>query len=570
LQIPGKMLSDVVNKVDTTIYDMVFGEDGEKDKDKLKKRGIAGAVFDGLKNNFNQFKDWIKREMLDPIKKFFSKENLSEKATEVMDVLGIENPKDKLKNIIKNFKDSENYKRALNEAASPFSYGKSAILKKADELELFKKLNETGESKKAYNNSLKNTKSKIIEKLTTPQIAYADGVDHPSISNLNGIDINDEKSKAKNKKGKKGRNNIPGFAKGKLVKETGLAVLSKGEAVVPFPFEDDPYNTTKGNRAIITKQREKEEDKKRNTFLKFFKDAGFADMTESDIPGFAKGKKLDKYVDNFLSDPKTFIEKYANVKSKGKNNIVTKNFDQILDEAKIRLSNMNPKEAVIIGKQIEDALSESNEQEYGKEDFAEGRDKNIFGKSLSTLWQAITKTGSSIIGHLNTYNQDSKGKEVDPKKEQDELMKTVTEQAKSYFPEMIGGSVLGTGISMITGIVGGPLVGAALGAGVSLVRHSDKVQNALFGKIGEDGEREGNLLSKDVSNLGKLTKGFGNAAKAVGGAVAGSGVGKAVSESKVTVCRKPVNCKRKKTKQNSTKNGLKCRKKCCSIQIRAV
>ena len=51
LNIPGKMLSDVVRKVDNVLYDMVFGEDGEKDKDKLKKRGIAGAVFDGIKSS---------------------------------------------------------------------------------------------------------------------------------------------------------------------------------------------------------------------------------------------------------------------------------------------------------------------------------------------------------------------------------------------------------------------------------------------------------------------------------------------------------------------------------------
>ena len=67
-----------------------------------------------------------------------------------------------------------------------------------------------------------------------------------------------------------------------------------------------------------------------------------------------------------------------------------------------------------------------------------------------------------------------------------------------------GGGLLGALISGLFGLAGGPLVGAGIGAGVMMVKRSKILQNFLFGKVGEDGEREDNgLIKKSVQDVVK-------------------------------------------------------------------
>lgn len=73
---------------------------------------------------------------------------------------------------------------------------------------------------------------------------------------------------------------------------------------------------------------------------------------------------------------------------------------------------------------------------------------------------------------------------------------------KSYIPEMAAGGLVGGVTSLVLGIIGGPLIGGAVGAAASLVSKSDVINNALFGeKIGENGERAGGIISKDTTDL---------------------------------------------------------------------
>lgn len=73
---------------------------------------------------------------------------------------------------------------------------------------------------------------------------------------------------------------------------------------------------------------------------------------------------------------------------------------------------------------------------------------------------------------------------------------------KSYIPEMAAGGLVGGITSLVLGIIGGPLIGGAVGAAATLVSKSDVINNALFGeKIGENGERAGGIISKDTTDL---------------------------------------------------------------------
>ena len=71
-----------------------------------------------------------------------------------------------------------------------------------------------------------------------------------------------------------------------------------------------------------------------------------------------------------------------------------------------------------------------------------------------------------------------------------EVMEKSTEKISTYIPDMIASGLLGGGVSLLTGAIGGPLLGAAVGAGIGLTKNSESVQNWLFGTKMNDGTRK--------------------------------------------------------------------------------
>lgn len=86
--------------------------------------------------------------------------------------------------------------------------------------------------------------------------------------------------------------------------------------------------------------------------------------------------------------------------------------------------------------------------------------------------------------------------------------------------DIIANSLIGGGASLITGMIGGPLLGAAVGAGVGMVKQSETLQETLFGERDANGNRKGGIISRDIQDWFKKyfpsIKDFGLA-----GAVAG-------------------------------------------------
>ena len=60
----------------------------------------------------------------------------------------------------------------------------------------------------------------------------------------------------------------------------------------------------------------------------------------------------------------------------------------------------------------------------------------------------------------------------------------------SGFVDILANGLIGGGISLITGMVGGPILGAAAGSAVSIIKQSKTAQNSYLVKILMEKDRE--------------------------------------------------------------------------------
>ena len=121
------------------------------------------------------------------------------------------------------------------------------------------------------------------------------------------------------------------------------------------------------------------------------------------------------------------------------------------------------------------------------------------GKILQEGKKAAVATKDKLVQGVDQakgYFNNKKDEEIF-----DDKVNTVMGEIKKNYPHFITGAALGGGVSLITGAIGGPLLGAAAGASIGLLTSSEKVQNMLFGEKDENGERKGGLLPKDISNI---------------------------------------------------------------------
>jgi hypothetical protein len=130
-------------------------------------------------------------------------------------------------------------------------------------------------------------------------------------------------------------------------------------------------------------------------------------------------------------------------------------------------------------------------------------------------------------------------KDIDKAKEKmNDVMSTVFGEAKDNVGNMAAGALVGTGVSLLTGAVVGPLFGAAIGAGAGLLINSEQVQEVLFGKKDEKGNRDytglltenmAKFIEEKVPSMGKGAVLGGAAGLFMGspflGAILGAGAG---------------------------------------------
>ena len=126
-------------------------------------------------------------------------------------------------------------------------------------------------------------------------------------------------------------------------------------------------------------------------------------------------------------------------------------------------------------------------------------------RQLSKEKSYAKRFGFKNVGYYATgtdsIDGQAKGVPVDQvEEEKHKVADTIRQVAREVnmsgdYADLAVNSLIGGGVSLITGMVGGPLLGAALGAGISIIKQSETAKRFLFGKEGEDGEREGGLFS---------------------------------------------------------------------------
>lgn len=389
---PTEFLASVIKKADTSLYNLIFGVEYDEETDE--KKSVSKAIFDGLKDTFENFKDWMRKNVFEPIKKYFDKEG----------TFG-----NRVKNFVKGKADQ--FKQ------SNFGQRFFGTFKNAG---------------RGVKNVIKDAAGNIISNTNDPYSEI-----------------------------------LQGYA-GRKVTKTGVIAASAGEWIIPQDLSDSAINRRRKKENIA-------KDDYLSHIIRNFDEGG-------EVPGAGETEPLK----SSKSRSKKKAEIYKTAKEwKEKIELdpvrAREEFAQLADDEQ---------------KKIRKALEESH---LAKE--AKALAKNTLG----TIYNA----GKSVFGRAKeaakeyrTENPNDEKNKKDLKMQESDLKKIAQsgmDQIKEYAPEVAAGGILGGGVSLITGAIGGPLVGAAVGAGISLLKHSEKFNKTLFGDVGDDGKRHGGLLPEDIS-----------------------------------------------------------------------
>ena len=263
----------------------------------------------------------------------------------------------------------------------------------------------------------------------------------------------------------------------KKVSKTGIVAVSEGEMIIPPDM--NPANI---------KRRSSREKKAIEDFEKVYGPIG--------IEGYAEGGRFSEYL-------------FEDLKNKIKNGWTKSQINKFIEE-KVKDETIREKLR---------KMAESETVQYTKERTKKAANKAMeFGSSMGEEAKAFANTAreNAFIDELVTKISGKIQKTV-PENGKD-VVKDIMGNFKDYLPRIAAGGVTGAGLSLLLGLAGGPILGAAVGAGVGILSKSEKLQTWLFGNKLEDGTRDGEgLISKDiVQNMNKYFPGMAKGAIAGG------------------------------------------------------
>lgn len=180
-------------------------------------------------------------------------------------------------------------------------------------------------------------------------------------------------------------------------------------------------------------------------------------------------------------------------------------------------SNFNPLDTRSAGEKMRD----SDAYKY-----ADAAIRSAIDYSANAIKSGADSIGYRLFGQF--YNKDGERKsDADVKSSTKETMGKIFGEMKAHAPAMGAGAIIGGGVAALTGLVGGPLLGAAAGAAIGLVTKSETAQKALFGddtKPGLLGKKLGGFIKEKFPKLAKfgVTGGIAGALGVIpGGPIAG-------------------------------------------------
>ena len=290
------------------------------------------------------------------------------------------------------------------------------------------------------------------------------------------------------------------LARGGEVKKTGLVALSKGEFVIPNKFNLN----YKGNKD--TKFNLKKEQSAIDKYLK----AGNINLGKNGLPTTYKGIKqlaTGGYTGNGTNPGEAVIEE---------TNVNEDNLDpEAFRDSKLkRLTNSLTDSITTHSRNFRaDRKRKKNfkkltpEQQKLIEDFGYDGDYDNLTASQQSMYDdgdfiGVLRSMGRLEEGIQAAADDMDADKYEENKEKlfNGMINDLKDNMGAYFPSALGSSLIGAGVSLVTGAVGGPLLGAAIGAGVDIAAHSEKVKDWLFGELDEDGNRKGNIISADIAN----------------------------------------------------------------------
>lgn len=317
----------------------------------------------------------------------------------------------------------------------------------------------------------------------------------------------------------KDKDDIPSAARGMKVTKTGLVAVSAGERIIPGDM----------SASSISGRRNAEK-----TAIGKFKNRfglGSVDIDNYAEGGFVPDPEIDKkYRSNMRYEE--FDKFYRTLRTDEERNYYfnkfTKDYAKRLAN-KVRSTTKEGSEAVKARVQrVSDQIREKNPA------MADAIDREVTKITESKYAKAARKGAKAAVNGAYQYGKDVKEKvkggyqwikdEIDMDDEftqafkdlmgqfapsgAKEVVDDVAKNWKKYIPKTLAGGALGAGVSLLTGLAGGPLLGAAVGSAVAFASKSNAIQKMIFGEeiVDDQGnviERKDGMFKREVSDAVK-------------------------------------------------------------------
>ena len=260
-------------------------------------------------------------------------------------------------------------------------------------------------------------------------------------------------------------NDIPGHAAGGVMKNSHLAVVGKGETIIP----KDKYRQLSD---IVGEKIERLANSKQGIVGRKNLNGQARKLYERLVYEMG-GENIDpNIVFNMLKENNRAGEAFANLKTREESEKIL----EMLQRVQYGLSQRKEGKVDDYGNYSEQA------QEEGVQD--------VFSDTFNIYKRGIQKTLSIITG--NDMDQE--------KKKTYGAAGKIFKDARIYGADVITGGLLGAGVSILTGLMSAPIIGA----GIALARKSETLQNILLGEqeVDKDGNvsRKGGLVPEKLIN----------------------------------------------------------------------